>query len=120
MNLPTGLLLVGKCLGFKQVDGKSRQTNEAYTMHYLGVEMPKEGGFPGETVVHEIMIPKDLIHAGIMGTITSLVDKQVSASIYVRTFSGRNGAGYSFNLTNSLDAIKSLALAPASSTSKAA
>jgi hypothetical protein len=108
MNIQPGLILVGRFVGIKQKEGVSRKTNESYVMHYCGIEVPKSGGFPGETVVHECMVPKSLINQGFTQRANDFIGKDVTASIYVRTFTGRSGAQYSFNLTDSDDAVQLL------------
>lgn len=105
-NSEFGLFLRGTFLGMRQVNGTSQKTNEAYTLTYFGIETPKENGFDGETLVHQIQISRDLLNSGITRNIDSMIGKQVIAEVYVRAFPTRGGASYQLNLANNLAAVQ--------------
>lgn len=102
----SGLFLRGKFLGMLQKSGVSKKTNEAYTLTYFGLETPKENGFPGETIVHEIQVNRELLNQGITRNLDSWINKEVTLEVYVRAFPTKGGAGYSFNLSSNLAAVQ--------------
>lgn len=107
-SVESGLFLVGKFAGFKQQSGTSRTTHQPYTLHYIGIEIPVENGFSGETRFIDVQVSTSLINSGLMNKLQPLIGKTVSCSVYVRAFPSRAGAGYSFNLSNNLAAVTSV------------
>lgn len=106
--IESGLFLVGKFAGFKQQSGTSRTTNQPYTLHYIGIEVPVENGFSGETRFIDVQVPTALINSGLMAKLQPLIGKTVSCSVYVRAYPTRGGAGYSFNLSNNLSSVAAI------------
>ena len=102
-----GLSLKGVWKGILE----NRRTNndgQAYVQHFGGIEVPKMNGFPGETEVIRVQVPKDLVSQGIMGKTSSLIDKQVECFIWVRAYPTRAGAGYGYYLENNIDCVQLL------------
>lgn len=102
----TGLLLNGRFLGYMQRDGRNQQSGEPWVMHFIGVETPKDNGFPGETIVHQLQVPRDLVNNGFLQSLKNFENQDVTCSVYVRAYPSRGAAAYSLNLTNSLDAVQ--------------
>lgn len=101
----SGLFLVGKFAGFKQQSGTSRTSNQPYTLHYIGIEIPVENGFSGETRFVDVQVSTSLINSGLMNKLQPLIGKTVSCAVYVRAYPTRGGAGFGFNLSNNLLAV---------------
>lgn len=108
-SIKNGLFLHGKYLGYMQRDGRNQQSGEPWVMHFIGIETPKENGFPGETVVHQLQISKDLVNSGFLQLLENFENQQVSCSVYVRAYPSRGAAAYSLNLTNSMDCVQVVA-----------
>lgn len=90
---------------------ENRRTNadgQPYVQHFAGIEVPKINGFPGETEIIRIQVPKQAIEQGIIGKNQPLEDKQVECFIWVRAYPTRAGAGFGYYLENHLDAIQAL------------
>ena len=101
----TGLFLIGTLKGFLE-DHRTGNDGNPWVRHFVGIELPKPNGFPGETEVVRAQVPRDLVSQGITGKYESLIGKQVRADVWVRAYPTRGGAGFSYNLANYLDCIQ--------------
>lgn len=102
-----GLSLKGVWKGILD-DRRQNRDGETYVQHYGGVEVPKVNGFPGETEVIRVQVPKALISEGINGKTQPLVDKQVECFVWVRAYPTRAGAGFGYYLENNMDCVQPL------------
>lgn len=103
-----GLFLSGRYAGYNSRSGRNSTTGEAWTLHFIGVEVPKAGGFPGETMVHPVQLSRDHVNSGLLSNLQQFEGKHVSLSVYVRAFPNRGGAAYQFNLSSDKDPIQVL------------
>jgi hypothetical protein len=101
-----GLFLQGRFMGFIE-NHRTGNDGSPWVQHFAGVEMVKPNGFPGETIVERLQVPKDLISQGITGKFNDLIGKPVKIECWIRAYSTRGGASYSLQLANHMDAIRS-------------
>lgn len=87
----------GVCLGAKTevINGQ----NGSYEKHFIGIQMPKPGGFEGEVIVEKVQMTRDQQSSGLAQTYNDLRGKSVEADVFINTFVTRNGAGYQLMLS---------------------
>lgn len=100
-----GLFLMGTFKGIQE-NRRTGNDGQPWVQHFAGIEIPKANGFPGETDIIRVQVPRQLIEQGINGHLQQLIEKPVKADVWVRAYASRSGAGHSLNLSNYLDAIQ--------------
>lgn len=102
-----GLVLRGKLAGFREHSGIARNTGNPYTMHYVGIETPVIGGYPGQTQTIDCQVSTNLMKTQFVQNAQSLIGKAVEIEVYVSTFvRGQSGAGFQYNVTSSTKAVR--------------
>ena len=99
-----GLFLIGACKGILE-NRRTGNDGQPWVQHFLGIEVPKNGGFPGETDVLRVQVPKDLVAQGITGQVEKMIGKTVKADVWVRSYATRSGANHQLSLSSYLDAV---------------
>lgn len=105
MNIKDGTYIVGECLGLKQ-DRRTNSDGEAYTKHFVGLQMPVKNGYAGQAVVVDIQFSKDAVADNAMRGFDQYIGKQIM--IPVNSMSrAYNGKAYT---TNYMDMSRSVVM----------
>lgn len=109
MSTKQGLFLIGKLVGYRQVAGVSKKTNQPYTIDYIGVSVPRPDGFGGEQEnIMQVQIPRKAMESGILNHVNQHKDKLCMVGVFVTAYGTAGGAGYQFLLSTEDDAISPL------------
>lgn len=99
-KLPTGLVVSGVCLGVKTVENIDQKTGQINNRLYVVLESDAANGVPGQKEYVEAEISRGLVDKGVPVRIAELRGKFLMLPAYVRGWSGRNGIGLAYNLSN--------------------
>ena len=103
-KLPSGVVVAGVCMGIKSVENIDQKTGQINNRLYVVLESDAANGVPGQKEYTEAEISRTLVDKGIPGRIAELRGKFIMLPAYVRGWSGRNGVGIAYNLSNSAPA----------------
>jgi len=100
----SGIIIRGRVLGTKAQNRDNRSPQ-----HVLGVGIQKADGFGGTTQdVEQVKIPDDLVQAGVVNQLNSLIGKMCEIPINVRSWAmnGKNGTSYSLSFDAGVQEVK--------------
>ncbi|MBL0431950.1 hypothetical protein JD501_01770 [Aeromonas hydrophila] len=96
-KVPHGIVIVGTVKGFRSVTRLGAQ----FPNNEIGVDIQTPDGWGGvktETVV--VRVSKNLVDQGVSKLADSLKEKVCIIPVYITAWTGKNGAGVNYNLSN--------------------
>ena len=90
-----GFMIVGKCLGSRQLQNVDKETGEVRFKNEIGIGLTRPDGFGGSTQI-EIMVAvrkKELFTNDLITHVKNLIGKQVIISVFPTAwqFNGKTG-----------------------------
>lgn len=83
----------GTVKGVKSVPRHNKNNGETWEEIFLGVSEPKEGGYGGEEIIHDVKLTKQCIESGMRTYYENLVGKRVEIPVFI-TARAWNGKAY--------------------------
>lgn len=93
------LKIQGTVKGVKTDIIRGSQGRPDFEKHFVGFEVPKPGGFDGETIVERVQVSKALYDSGLIAKYEGLKGQVVEADCFINAYRTRDGAGYQLFLS---------------------
>lgn len=95
MNIKNGTYIVGECLGLKE-DRRTNVEGQAYTKHFVGLQMPVRNGYAGQATVVDIQFSKEAVADNAMRQFEQHIGKQIMIPVNPMS-RAYNGKAYTTN-----------------------